>query len=116
MRNYFDGWHRCCSWGGKTTRAEFWTFNIVNTLLIGLILILYRNGLIFEVDTSIRLLDSLLNFIIFLIPIPLFSATICSLVRRLRDAGYSSLFMLLLFVPVVGLIVLLVLCLVPSDD
>ena len=116
MRNYFDGWHRCCSLGGKSTRSEFWTFNIVNALLIGLVYLLAINGLIFEVDTSLRLLDSLLNIIIFLIPVPLFAASICVSVRRLRDAGYPGLFILFGLIPGAGLIILLIFYLMPSDD
>lgn len=116
MRNYFDGWNRCCSIGGRSTRAEFWTFNIVNLLIVGLIYLLMVNDLLLSVDTGIGLLDSLINFILFLVPIPYFAASISISVRRIRDAGYPGLFILFGLIPGVGLIILLIFFLMPSDD
>lgn len=116
MKNYLDGWHRCCSIGGRSTRSEFWTFNIVNAVLIGLVYFLMINDFFLKVDTGVGLLDGLINFILFLVPIPFFAACISISVRRIRDAGYPGSFVLFGLIPVAGSIILLIFFLMPSDD
>lgn len=112
MRTYFNGWKRTFSFSGNSTRAQFWTFNIVNYLLVYLAytLSLYnaiKGGNGGYLSTGIDVF-----FLVF--TIPYFFASWSIAVRRLHDAGHSGWNLLWGVVPVIGWLVLLVYYLSPS--
>lgn len=115
MRNYFDGWHRCFSFGGKSTRAEFWTFHIVNLLLV--IVLRYVDIDIFTGEHPlIEFWGGIVSLLWSLLVLTYFIASWSIAVRRLRDTGNSGFFILLCLVPLIGWFILFIYFLLPSED
>jgi uncharacterized membrane protein YhaH (DUF805 family) len=101
MRVYFDVWKRIFFLKGNSTRAEFWSFNIVNIILIYLA---YMGMFMF--DEQIATILSL-ALTIFVIPYLITSFTVA--VRRLHDIGKSGWYYLivvgaciLMIIPIIG--------------
>lgn len=113
MKTYFDGWKRTFSFKGNSTRAQFWTFNILNAILIYLVYFFMLADLLSGNGSGGDLIDELSIFLlVFTIPYLFASWTIA--VRRLHDSGRSGWCLLLGLIPVVGWIILLVFYLSPS--
>lgn len=96
IENYLSGWKRILDFSGKSSRAEFWTFSIVNWVLdmllagmLGGILGLVVGVLVFIADLSIG-------------------------TRRFHDIKKSGLNWLWVFLPLIGWIIILVYWLTPS--
>ena len=108
-RNYFDGfWKKSFVFERRTNRKDFYTIilaNILSYLIINL-LIYSIGSLLFYVIT----LGKISHHSLYVINIPLMFlsiipfASLC--IRRLRDTGLSSLWILLAFIPYIGLIIL----------
>lgn len=99
MEKYFD-------FSGVATRAEYWWFQLLTTLLVFIPLIVFAN------------IGSDKMIIVWLISCPIFFAIpIISLtVRRLHDVGYSGLYFFVTLIPVVGGLIFLYLMLQPSSE
>lgn len=109
--NYFTAWRRAFDFLGDSTRTEYWTFTLIN-IVIGLVL-----GLGFVATGGdaggVGLLFVLLAGVFFLAQIiPGISVTI----RRVRDATGTGLWTLLIFVPLVGGLIILVITLMPTSS
>ena len=94
LRNY-------AVFGGRAQRAEYWFFVLFNAIAsIGLLIV---DGLIgtYNMQTGLGLLNIVYSLGV-LIP------SIAVSVRRLHDIGKSGWWLLLLFVPLIGPLVLLV--------
>ena len=96
VENYMSGWKGIVDFSGKATRAEFWTFSIVNwvleTLLAGIL-----GG---AIGTIVGVLLLIANFAIG--------------TRRFHDIKKSGWNWLWVFLPIIGWIILLVYWLTPS--
>ncbi len=118
MATYLGMWKRGLSWSGRTSRAEFWAFVLVNLLLASALTVsqdgLFPVGRVPAPPTQGivalqgRLSSGSLLLIICLIP------TLAGMMRRLQDAGRTRLWCCLAFVPMVGWFALGVLLLLPS--
>ena len=99
---------------GRASRREYWVFTIISTIFGGLILA-YINELkaSYEVegDYIYVLIIGLLGLTLLYLVVPNISVT----VRRLHDIGKSGWWLLLDFIPTIGEIILLIMCLTPSQ-
>ena len=99
MGTYLYGWKRTFSFGGNSTRAQFWVFNNVNYLLVYLAYSFIIADLVVgsgEIDVVGILSVALLVF-----TIPYFFASWSIAVRRLYDSGKSGWCLLLGLIPII---------------
>ena len=124
MNWYFKVWKQYADFSGRARRLEFWLFILINTLIISalssLLVPLGAYGLIASMGSPMGT-GSLAPIVIVLILLVCFFIAIIipSLavsVRRLHDTGKSGWFILLWFIPFIGLIILLVLCIIESQN
>ena len=103
MEWYLMVWSKFAQFDGRARRKEYWMFVLLNMIIC---LPLYIIGLIFR--------DSVLGLVLLgLYLIYVLASFIPSLavgVRRLHDTNKSGWFMLLGFIPLIGLVVLVFLC------
>ena len=93
-----------CDFSGKATRTQFWMFALINfivSFVLGLVC-----GMLFKEKTA--------NMISVIYALALLLPTLGIGARRLRDGGFTPWLLLLSFIPVIGGIALLILCLMPS--
>ena len=104
-------WVKSFDWTGRAQRAEYWSFAAFWWV--------YLFGGLF-LGVAVGQLSEVLNAVLLLIWVLGLVATVpASLgirVRRLHDAGMTGWLVLLTFVPYVGLIFLLVVSLLPSQE
>lgn len=101
---YLLAWHRFADFSGRSQRAEFWTFTLVNWALL---VVLGAIGGLFGGDGS--LLTGLFSLLVL---VPSLAVT----ARRLHDVGRSGWWMLAYCIPFLGLIPFLYWNLKPSDE
>ncbi len=83
---------------GRARREEYWSFALVNVIIYGVLQLLAHisnglGGMVFNVLILVYCLAVLIP-------------GIAVAVRRLHDAGYSGYWVLLGFVPVIGLVII----------
>ncbi|MGO1118775.1 DUF805 domain-containing protein [Rhodovibrionaceae bacterium A322] len=101
-KKYFD-------FSGRARRKEYWLFQL-SYIILGLIGTVLDVGLgLFDPETGFGMFSAILGIALF---IPSLSVSI----RRLHDIGKSGWFILLIFIPVIGAIVLLVFFCLKSED
>ena len=94
LKQYFD-------FSGRARRKEYWLFALINLLIsLGFSIIDGITGTM-DSDTGYGLLSGLYALAVFI-------PTLAVAVRRLHDTSRSGWWLLILFVPLIGLIVLLV--------
>ena len=98
--NYFKVIRKFSEFTGRTQRREFWMFMLCNFIVY----------LILGILGSIPLLGKLFNVVSVLYSIVILVPSIAVGVRRLHDTGKTGFLMLLTLIPVVGAIIVLVLC------
>lgn len=105
---------RYFKFSGRASRREFWGFYIftIITMAVGYTVFqefseTYKE----EGGLIIMLFLGLIALVILYLVIPTISVTI----RRLHDTGKSGLWILVGFIPSVGQLILLILCLLPSE-
>ncbi|EEX40407.1 DUF805 domain-containing protein [Vibrio sp. Vb2880] len=102
MNWYWQAWQLGLSFSGRATRQAYWMFFLVN-LLVSLVLVAL------EINAGsppwVEVAYSILSFL------PLVAVT----VRRLHDTGRSGWWSLVCFIPVIGVVVLLVLMALRSE-
>lgn len=103
MNEYISMWKRAFDFSGRSTVREFWMavlFNIIAAVILGIIVAII----------------SPLIFISWIYSVAAIIPGIALSIRRLRDAGYSPLLLLLALIPFVGGIVLIILCCMPTKQ
>lgn len=111
MGTYLDGWKRTFNFSGKSTRAQFWTFTILNVILVYAAYVVMFADLIANEGE----LAGVLSIGMFVFAFFYFFASWSISVRRLHDSGKSGWCLLLGIIPVIGEIILLVFYLLPSE-
>lgn len=120
--------HRYATLTGRASRSEYWWFILAESL--GLLLLMFGAGFLVALADELfpklpsqyaigigAFVTSLISVLIFfVIGLLLIIPNIAATVRRLHDAGYSGLFILLNLLPCVGCIILLLLLLLPSSQ
>lgn len=107
MSAYIEGLRRSFDFAGRSTRRAFWLFTLV--YFIVLVVLTFLDGAFGTLtEDGIGLLGGIAILLHF---VPTLSVTI----RRLHDTGRSGWWILIAFVPLIGLIWLIVLACMPSQ-
>ena len=93
--------HKYVAFGGRAGRPEFWYFMLVQVVIIIVLRVLNQIIGLPVTRSSVGLLDLIYSFAVLLPNLSLY-------VRRLHDVGGTGWYVLTLFVPIVGPIVLTV--------
>ncbi|MDO4672737.1 DUF805 domain-containing protein [Falsiporphyromonas endometrii] len=113
---YFKCFRHYIDFSGRANRKEFWTFVVVNIIISIPFIILFLSGMwdYEECNNSTMLyIGAVLLFLWTVITgIPKISAA----VRRLHDTGRSGFWLLILFLPGIGSLILITLLLLKGDD
>lgn len=108
MNYYLNAIRKYCDCKGRASRKEYWMFVLIN-FLISLVFALL--DAVVQHTTSIKL-----NVLSLLYGIAILCPALGLSIRRLHDVGRSGRWLLLIFVPFVGSIVLLVFSLMDSQS
>lgn len=96
-------WYRRFSTNGRAARSEFWwmylTYIVINMLLMSIM----RTG-------------NIIALICLIISLVTLTVTLCCAARRLHDRNLSAWWLLIIFVPLVGQLVLLIICALPGTQ
>ena len=104
MNYYLEAWKKYAVFSGRAQRAEYWTFCLVNMVII---------FMIFAIDEAINAVPIKIAGGIFLLA--MFLPIIAVSVRRLHDTGRSGWWLFIKLIPLVGSIVILVFTLLDSQ-
>ena len=114
---YKKFWKGYVDFEGRSTRSDYWFAYLVNALITWCLYILVAVvGIIASsIDSSALLIISLIiGLIMWVYTIGAFLPGLAVTVRRLHDAGYMWPYILTVFIPFVGWIILLVLLCKPT--
>jgi len=100
MNWYLEPFRKYATFGGRATRAEYWTFSLINAL-VGVLLMVIDNALGLAAKNGLGPLYGI-YCVATLIP------AIAVSVRRLHDTNRSGWWLLIGAIPLLGSIVLLV--------
>jgi uncharacterized membrane protein YhaH (DUF805 family) len=114
---YFDVLKKYADFSGRARRKEYWMFYFVNWLIyIAFVVFCFTVGAVIGAvygpgEETIRFAEtvgSILGGLYLLWNLGILLPTLAVLIRRLHDAGHSGWWLLIIFVPLVGLVILLV--------
>ena len=105
---YREALRKYAEFEGRSRRKEYWFFALFNTLFSTVLVLSDSVAGTLDEATGLGLLSGLYSLAV-MIP------SLSVLVRRLHDTGRSG-WALIIFLPLIGIIVLLVFCLLDSDD
>lgn len=94
---------------GRASRREFWWFFLIYSLITWSMIFLIK----FSDNTKVVQLSYVL---LFLFGFACFFPLITLYVRRLHDTGRSGTWLLVSMIPYIGVIILLILCALPSEN
>jgi len=104
-------WQNYINFSGRANRKEYW-YAILLQLLIVIIL---QVAAALAQNLNVPLLQLLISVIILIFSLASLCPTFAIAFRRLHDTGRSAWWMLILFVPIVGVVVLLVFLLLEGE-
>ncbi|MGB3417980.1 MAG: DUF805 domain-containing protein [Mesorhizobium sp.] len=105
MNAYFDAMRRYATFSGRSTRSQYWLYTLISFLFLCIAGIF---------DVALGFADENVMLITGIVYLAHFIPTIAVTVRRLHDTDRSGWWMLIPFVPVVGLIAILIFLCMPS--
>ena len=112
------GFRKYATFTGRASRSEYWwwtLFTFLTYLVLGLLT--YAVGTMTSRDggrtPGLVALPLIILFAVFFLGILV--PTLALTVRRLHDAGYSGLFVLLLLIPSLGSLIIFIFALLPSS-
>jgi uncharacterized membrane protein YhaH (DUF805 family) len=113
MEWYLLPWQRFADFNGRARRKEYWTFTLVNTLIA---IVLYVPALFMQKGNPSLALPLISLYALY--SLASFIPTLSCSVRRLHDTGRSGFYLLLSFIPLVGLILIYILAIdsVPGSN
>ena len=114
---YKKFWKGYVDFEGRSTRSDYWFVYLVNVLITFAYFLLQAvfGGLAAATDSSFLAVISLILLLIFFAyGIAACLPGIAVTVRRLRDAGYNWPYIFVVFIPLVGPIIFIVLLCKPS--
>lgn len=108
--NLFDWWKKVvfknyANFSGRARRAEYWNFVLVNIIIY---IPLYLFGMVGMFNRSASVLSLITLSMVGLFALAMFIPSLAVLVRRLHDTGKSGWYFLLYFIPIIGVILMLV--------
>lgn len=104
MEKYMAGFKRWNDFNGRSTRSDFWTFTLGN-MVVAIVLALLATYVL----SAFGILSVLFSLLV-LVP------SIALTVRRLHDFDASGWFILIGFIPVIGLIAMIVFGCIPGTE
>ncbi|TRW50380.1 DUF805 domain-containing protein [Aliidiomarina halalkaliphila] len=108
MNWYLEVFRKYTVFTGRSRRAEYWWFILINMIIAFILGFIDGFSGTFNEQFGLGLLSGIYMLVI-LIP------SIAVAIRRLHDTGRSGWWMLILFVPLIGGLVFLVFMLLPSE-
>lgn len=109
MHWYLEALRKYAVFTGRATRKEYWMFFLINTAISIILLFLDNVTGTYSVELGMGVLSGIYALIL-IVP------SISIAVRRLHDSGKSGWWLLILFIPLIGLIAWLVFMTLPSDE
>lgn len=100
---YFDAWRQYAVFNGRSSRAAFWQFFLINLLVSAALIFMEITIDIYGVLDAIYSLASFLPFI-------------ALTVRRLHDTNRSGWWLLAFLLPPIGTLILFLFLVLPSDE
>ena len=119
--NYFTAWRRTFDLSSRATRAEFWSFMLGNLATIGTLAVTVwvlapEDGDQPVIERPLSVLAGILAFLLIAFGLAVVIPTFTVLIRRINDVMGSSWWWLLSFIPVIGIVMVLVITVLPSRD
>lgn len=108
MKWYFRVWKKYAVIGGRARRREYWMFSLFHVFVLFVLAAIDGSLEGIFTDREFGLLSGL-YMLAGLIP------SIAVTVRRLHDVGYNGFWIFTSFIPFVGSLILLVLCVLDSE-
>jgi uncharacterized membrane protein YhaH (DUF805 family) len=101
MNWYLEVWRKFAEFGGRARRKEYWFFFLFNLIATVVLAVVDSVTGTFSEAIGLGLLSGLYSLAVL---IPYLAVT----ARRLHDTGRSGWWMLIAFIPIIGVIVLVV--------
>ena len=108
FRNYFIV-------AGRAPRSEFWWFALFQAVLFAVVLVVRLRTVGSSTSEGMPVTMSMMLSPVIVLAVGLTVPNITLYVRRLHDAGFSGWFYFLTCIPTVGVVVVLVFALLPSQ-
>lgn len=108
MGSYFNCLGRYASFGGRSSRKEFWGYTIVNSVILAVMVYFYFN-------TGSQLSQNISATVLILYILITVCPSLAVVIRRWHDLGRTGKWILLNFIPGVGTIVSLCFFLVKGE-
>jgi len=105
---YIKCWKNFADFNNRARRKEFWGYQLFDILLFILV--------VFVCDFTIGLSSGDFDGLTYLYGFITFLPRLAVFCRRMHDIGRSGAWWLLLFIPIIGLVVLLVMCCIDSQS
>lgn len=112
-KNFFKGY---VDFTGRSTRSEYWWIWLTNMILLVPFYSAYFKALANPRNESALMALGGIAIIYMIFGIALFLPGLALTVRRLRDAGFHWALIFIIFIPMVGPLVLLVLLAMPTKQ
>jgi uncharacterized membrane protein YhaH (DUF805 family) len=110
MNYYFEALKKYAVFSGRSRRAEYWyfvLFNIVIRITLGIVGFMIGDGI--NISGILYSSEMLLGILIKLYGLAIFIPALAVTVRRLHDIGKSGWMGLVSFIPLIGIIWLIIL-------
>ena len=123
FKSYFTAWKKAFKFQGRSTRKDYWFFQLISFLITLLFLLLnvIQNVLItysFSSDNDFfQILSTFINILSFIPAIIILGSIWVALpltVRRIRDVGMNWQWIFLVSIPYIGIIFILIFLTRPS--
>ncbi len=109
MEWYISALKRYAEFSGRSRRKEYWLFVLFNFVISFVLSLIDAATGTLNVESGVGLLSGIYSLAV-IIP------SIAVIVRRLHDIGRTGWWLLIIFVPIVGWLVILIFACFDSDD
>ncbi len=111
MNTYLEAFKKYATFTGRSRRKEYWTFALINLVISVLLSVIGSLPALASSEGAVMLFAILQALFFLVVLIPSLAVT----VRRLHDSGKSGWWILIWFIPFIGVIVGLVFMLLDSQ-
>ena len=95
---YWDALKKCVAFDGRARRKEYWTFFLVNFIIA--VVMGFMAGILWSI------LGLVVNIALWVYALAIIVPSIAVAVRRLHDTGRSGWWVLIGFIPIIGLVLI----------
>lgn len=114
LTSYKEFWTKILTWNATATRSQYWIPVIINYFLGGLLVNVIEKLQGHELGDIYNIADLTTNTTAQVIYLLVWVATLTLKVRRLHDTNHSAGWILIQFVPIIGMIWFFVLMVLPT--